>query len=215
MLEVIKPFGPSIAKTKIPEEMVETLNKYVDKIIADEMKSKELNFGSQLAGNVRQEFKLESQFMEKCGWGNFLAQSASKWISESLKNSAKRKKNITQFNILHSWIVRQFENDYNPLHTHNGHISGVGYLKLPSSYGGTHQADKQINKNGTLQLVHGSKMFMCESTYGVMPEIGDFYFFPNYMMHTVYPFVNKNNEERRSISFNALIDHDIYNAFSA
>ena len=160
MLEVIKPFGPSIAKTKIPKDIVDKLNNYVDKIIIDENKSKELNFGSQLAGNVRQEFKLEPKFMEESGWGNFLAHSASTWIAESLMNSPKKKKKITQFNILHSWIVRQFENDYNPLHTHNGHISGVGYLKLPNSYGETYQANKQINKNGSLQLVHGSKMFV-------------------------------------------------------
>ena len=63
MLEVIKPFGPSIAKTKIPKDVVDKLNNYVDKIILDENKSKELNFGSQLAGNVRQEFKLEPKFM--------------------------------------------------------------------------------------------------------------------------------------------------------
>ncbi len=25
----------------------------------------------------------------------------------------------------------QFENEYNPIHYHDGHISGVGYLKIP------------------------------------------------------------------------------------
>ena len=39
MLEVIKPFGPSIAKTKIPKDVVDKLNNYVDKIILDENKS--------------------------------------------------------------------------------------------------------------------------------------------------------------------------------
>ena len=41
---------------------------------------------------------------------------------------------------------------------------------------------------------------------------GDFYFFPNYLMHTVYPFTGT-DKERRSISFNAFIDEDVYNVF--
>ena len=55
-------------------------------------------------------------------------------------------------------------------------------------------------------------MFMQESTYIVTPKVGDFYFFPNYLMHTVYPF-SGTNEERRSVSFNASIDDEIFNVF--
>ena len=58
-------------------------------------------------------------------------------------------------------------------------------------------------KGGNLQLIHGSKMFMCESVLNIKPEVGDFYFFPNYLMHAVFPFKDS-KEERRSISFNAL-----------
>ena len=38
---------------------------------------------------------------------------------------------ITKFNLIDSWVVRQFKNEYNPIHWHSGHISGVGYLKVP------------------------------------------------------------------------------------
>ena len=41
-------------------------------------------------------------------------------------------------------------------------------------------------------------MFLCHSTLDLKPEVGDFYFFPNYLMHTVFPFKDT-NEERRSI----------------
>ena len=40
------------------------------------------------------------------------------------------------------------------------------------------------------------------------PEVGNFYLFPNYLMHTVYPFTRYFDEERRSVSFNAKIDDD-------
>ena len=62
------------------------------------------------------------------------------------------------------------------------------------------------------ELIHGSKMFLSHSTFNILPKVGDFYFFPNYLMHTVYPF-NGTAEERRSISFNAKIDNEIYDYF--
>ena len=68
------------------------------------------------------------------------------------------------------------------------------------------------NLNGKLQLVHGSKMFMSNPVFEIMPEVGNFYFFPNYLMHLVYPF-SDTDEERRSISFNAHIDVEIYNVY--
>ena len=55
-------------------------------------------------------------------------------------------------------------------------------------------------------------MFLCHSTLDLVPSVGDFYFFPNYLMHTVFPFKGT-EEERRSISFNASIDEDIYNVY--
>ena len=55
-------------------------------------------------------------------------------------------------------------------------------------------------------------MFLCASTLNIEPKVGDFYFFPNYMMHSVFPFKNS-KEERRSISFNANIDNEIYNVY--
>ena len=53
---------------------------------------------------------------------------------------------------------------------------------------------------------------MSNSVFKIKPKVGDFYFFPNYLMHTVYPFKDT-NEERRSISFNAYIDEDIFNVY--
>ena len=55
-------------------------------------------------------------------------------------------------------------------------------------------------------------MFLSDSIIKFKPEVGNFYFFPNYMMHTVYPFTGT-DEERRSISFNARIDADVYNVY--
>ena len=205
-IQVYKPFGPSIAKVTIPEELIKKLNEYVDKIILDENKSKELDWGKRLAGNVKQEFKLEPKFCDKSGFSNFLVKAVSKWIELS------ERKKITKLEIVSSWVVRQFQNEYNPVHHHSGHVSGVGYLKVPKNFGKTFQSSKKSNANGHLSLIHGNRMFSSDSVFDIEPKVGDFYFFPNYLMHTVYPFY-ESNEERRSISFNARIDENIYNVY--
>ena len=204
-MNVIRPFGPTIAKVSMSENLVKELNDYVDKTLVDKKKTEELNYGKMLAGNVQQEFLLDKEFIVLSGWELFLKENAEKWIFESTQ------KKIEEFRIIDTWIVRQFENEYNPLHSHGGHISGVGYLKLPDNYGKTVQSDKKNNYNGNLQLVHGSKNFLSPIALNIKPKVGDFYFFPNYLMHSVYPFKNK-NAERRSISFNAYIDSSVYNS---
>ena len=39
-IQLIRAFGPTIAKIKIPEQMIESLNNYVDKLIIDKKKIK-------------------------------------------------------------------------------------------------------------------------------------------------------------------------------
>ena len=199
-LRIIKPFGPSVVKFNIPEETLQSLNKYVDDIIKDSDKIKKLDHGSDLAGNVNQEFFLETEFMKSIKWAEFLASACKEWLKH------EQNKQLQSFQIIKSWIVRQFKHEYNPIHWHSGHISGVGYLKVPNSFGNTYQENK-TNNNGKLVLVHGSKNLFSESNYIIKPKVGEFYMFPSYLMHAVYPFYDT-DEERRSISFNAKIDEN-------
>ena len=204
-VELIQPFGPSILKTKIPQEIMEKLNNYIDQVVIDKKKSDLLNMGDKLAGDVTQEFKLEKDFMNNIGFLKFIGINVSQWIQISLKQK------ITKFSLIDSWIVRQFKDEYNPVHWHGGHVSGAGFLKLPKSFGSHIQnKEKTIYEGGTLNFLHGSRQFMSNSKFRITPEIGDLYIFPHYLMHTVYPFKGT-DEERRSISFNGLIDENIFN----
>ena len=204
-IKVVRPFGPSIARVKIPNDLVETLNNYVDKIISNEKKTKTLDLGNTLEGSVTQELKLENDFITSSGYNKFLSDSVYTWIKLS------ENKEIKNFNLINTWIVRQFQNEYNPIHYHGGHVSGVGYLKMPNSLGKSPQ-NKKNNFNGKLDLVHGTRQFLSESSFVVTPEVGYFYFFPHYLMHAVYPF-NGSQDERRSISFNAKIDEEIFDVY--
>ena len=58
---LIKPFGPSIFKAKIPDEVLKNLNDFIDKTIKDEEQFKKLDVGKTLVGDVKQEFRLEKK----------------------------------------------------------------------------------------------------------------------------------------------------------
>ena len=117
-------------------------------------------------------------------------------------------KKTNKIKIKNLWIVRQFKNDYNPIHFHNGDISGVGYLKIPKNLT---KGDKKIKTHGTIDFIYGSKSFLNNSIYNHIPKVGDLILFPNYLMHTAYPF--KREGERRSFSFNLDIDKKTFNVF--
>ena len=203
----LRVLGPAILRVKIPDKIIKKLNEYIDNTIKNKSKAEKLDYGEKLVGDVTQEFLLEIEFVKSSGWLDFLG-NCSKIYTQL--NEGKK---ISKFNLLDTWVVRQFKNEYNPTHWHGGHISGAGFLKVPKILGESVQKKKDINyRGGNLQLIHGSRMFTCPSTYNIIPEVGDFYLFPNYLMHTVFPFKGT-DEERRSISFNATIDDEIYNVY--
>ena len=116
----LKIFGPAVLKVRIPDEITKKLNDYIDEVVKDKEKSKNLNLGESLAGDVTQEFFLENEFAKSCGWLDFIANCTKIFIE---LNEGKKIKN---FNLMRSWVVRQFQNEYNPVsYTH---------LTLPTSY---------------------------------------------------------------------------------
>ena len=202
-VQVLRPFGPPIIKVKIPNEIIVKINDYSELVFNDEKKLKELDHGDQLAGNVTQEFLLEEKFARDSGWLKFLSLVSSHVIKSFLN------KDIKNLNITSTWIVRQFQNEYNPVHNHTGHLSGVGYLKVPKNFGGTVQKkNENRNKNGKIMFVHGSQQLLSRAILGITPAVGDFYLFPSYLLHLVNPYYDT-LEERRSISFNATIDESL------
>ena len=203
--QVLRPFGPPIFKVEIPNEIIIKLNNYTEEIINNQKKLKDLDYGNQLAGNVTQEFLLEEDWVKNSGWLNFLY-TVSNHAMKVYSNTE-----IKEFNITSTWIVRQFQNEYNPIHNHTGHLSGVGYLKVPADFGETIQKkDKVRNKNGKIMFAHGSQQFLSRAVFGITPVVGDFYLFPSYLLHLVNPYYDS-PEERRSISFNASINEPIFN----
>ena len=60
---VLKNFGPSVLKVRIPQNIVDSINQYIDEVIINKKKSEALNAGNNLVGDVTQEFNLETEFV--------------------------------------------------------------------------------------------------------------------------------------------------------
>ena len=201
-MKILSPFGPKIAILKIPKNLINKINKEVDKILIDKKKLKKSDYSDKLVGQVKQEIKLSSNFVKK-NLLKFIGDSVKKYINKSSK------KNVKKITLRNMWVVRQFKNEYNPIHFHSGNISGVGYLKIPKNIT---KSRKRLKTNGTIDFVHGSKSFLNNSLFNHNPKVGDLILFPNYLMHTAYPF--KREGERRSFSFNIDIDKKTFDVFN-
>ena len=189
----IKPFGPSIGKTKISKKFLDKLNNEFD----IKSNSKKTDYSSKLASQIKNELKISNSFIKK-----YLEKELIKNINKFLYND--KIKNIKEIKILNLWVVRQFKGEYNPIHYHEGDLSGVGYLKLPKGMTNNKLVkNKKLKTNGTIDFINGQRGFLSKSIYNVVPKIKDLLIFPNYLMHTAYPFNIEG--ERRSFSFNVKI----------
>ena len=189
----IKPFGPSIGKTKISKKFLDILNKEID----NKDLTKKNDYSSKLASQIKKEVKISNNFIKKN-----LEREIKKNIKDFLKNEKIKK--VKDIKILNLWVVSQFKDEYNPIHYHNGDISGVGYLKVPKNMTKNKLLKNKKDKtNGTIDFINGQRGFLSRSIFNIVPKQRDLIIFPNYLMHTAYPF--NINAERRSFSFNAKI----------
>ena len=189
----IKPFGPSIGKTRISKKFFDKLNKEFD----TKSVSKKIDYSSKLASQIKKELKISNSFIKK---------NLEKELKDNIKRflTNEKIKNFKEIKILNLWVVRQFKGEYNPIHYHEGDLSGVGYLKLPKGMTNNKLVkNKKIKTNGTIDFINGQKGFLSKSIYNVVPKLKELIIFPNYLLHTAYPFNIEG--ERRSFSFNAKI----------
>ena len=189
----LKPFGPTIGKAKISKKFFNIINQEFDK----KSSIRKIDYSSKLASQIKNEVKISNKFLKE-----FLEKELQIKIKKFISN--EKIKNIKKIKILNLWVVRQFKGEYNPIHYHNGDLSGVGYLKLPKGMtNNKNLKNKKLKTNGTIDFINGQKAFLSNSIYNLRPKVRDLIIFPNYLMHTAYPF--NIDGERRSFSFNAKI----------
>jgi uncharacterized protein (TIGR02466 family) len=192
-MKTFRAFGPTIGKSKLSKKIIKILNTHVDK----SRMSKNNDYSSKLASQIKNEIRIPKAIVNKS-----LSKELIKNIKVYLDKSEVRE--IKEIKIINLWVVRQFKNEYNPIHYHDGQISGVGYLQIPKNMSQNKLVkNKKTRTNGTIDFINGQKNFLSKSIYNLNPKLGDLLIFPNYLMHTAYPF--NVDGERRSFSFNAKI----------
>ena len=192
-MKTFRAFGPTISKGKLSKKIIKKINDFINKTSV----SKKNNYSSKLASQIKDEIKLSNFFIKK-NLSKELKKNIKKYL---IKSEVSR---IQDIQIMNVWVIKQFKNEYNPMHYHEGQVSGVGYLRIPKNMNQNKMvANKKIKTNGTIDFVNGQKNFLSKSIYNLNPKVGDLLIFPNYLMHAAYPF--NVDGERRSFSFNAKI----------
>ena len=209
-VELSSPFGPTILKAKLPEELISDFNKDCDDIVAK--KKEQVDWSDQLAGRVQEEFHISSDTLLKhANWFNAVT---GRYLFPNDLDFEKMKDSF-KVGIASGWYVRSFGGDFNPYHYHTGcNISCIGYLKMPEDINEYWETeDKDHNPyGGYLDFRYGTIGLNCPNNLKLKPEVGDFYMFPNWLDHQVYPFRSKYNYpdekgERRSFSLNIVFSN--------
>jgi len=205
VVEFVKPFGPMILKVKVPDDILNDLNQdCLD--IADKKKEK-IDWSDQLAGRVEEEYHITKDLLIKHAvWFNAVT---SRYLFPDEK-AFKENKGRFKVGISSGWYVRSFDGDFNPTHFHTGcQISSLGFLKLPDDIEEYwKEEDKDHNPfGGYTDFRYGTIGLNCPNNMKVKPKVGEFYMFPNWLDHCVYPFRSKYKKpdikgERRSFSLN-------------
>ena len=185
-MEVISPFGPMIAKFRVPDPLVQIINRYADGIVSSDTGS---------------EFILPEDVVDD-GTTSDLRTIVSAFINQYLAVVENTGYEAIEFEVF--WIVSQYCSTASPVHFHSGDISGVLFLKVPEV-----EEDEEIKtyisgrQAGYLNFLIGGKQRFSRSLVSFKPHPGDFYIFPGWLLHGAEPFLGKG--ERRSLSFNASI----------
>tara|TARA_Y100001963_G_C6608642_1_gene365992 strand:- start:25 stop:717 length:693 start_codon:yes stop_codon:yes gene_type:complete len=210
-LELSSPFGPTILKAELPQDLMKDLNEDCDAIVSK--KREGVDWSHELAGRVKEEWHISKDTLSKYyGW---VGAVTSRYLFPTTE-SFEQNKDKVKIGIASGWYVRQFEGDFNPYHFHTGcQISCVGYLKMPEDINEYwKEEDKDHNPyGGYIDFRYGTIGLNCPNNVKLKPQVGDFYMFPNWLDHSVYPFKSKykypdTKGERRSFSMNIAFSFD-------
>ena len=209
IIEFLKPFGPMILKIKLPDDILNDLNQ--DCLDIANNKKEKIDWSHQLAGRVEEEYLITTNLLTKhTVWLNAII---SKYLFPD-KKSIEANKGEFKVGVTSGWYVRQYEGDFNPPHFHAGcQISTIGFLKLPDDIDEYWEKEDKDHSpfGGYTDFRYGTSGLNCPNNMKVKPKVGDFYMFPNWLDHQVYPFRSKYKKpdikgERRSFSLNIVCE---------
>ena len=101
------------------------------------------------------------------------------------------------------WSVKMNAGDFNPVHKHespsSSGIATIFYVKVPNNLN-ANLKDGCLDFSWIRQTPDVKDIFYPRDTTTVMPQVGDYYVFPKWLNHCVYPM--KGNQPRWSLQTN-------------
>lgn len=210
-LRLVAPFSPTIIKATMPPGLVERLNVRIDEIVASDGDVAARDWSAHLAGAVSTEIRFTDVIRETAELTDFLfdvartytyrCENALMHFSDYERTEELEAKKL-RIEIKEGWINDMVAGDYNPAHFHQGCLySSVGFLRTPPGYEAEFAADKaRQNTAGCLQFIDSRSAVGVKNLFTVKPVAGDFYLWPSWMLHCVYPF--RSPGVRRSMAIN-------------
>lgn len=210
--QIVKPFGPNILETQLPEFIFQHMLELTDQLLASQ---KRVSYGSQLVGQISEEPEIPLSALREFKVFDYIHQMFAEYVLGSAYCDADHnyKSSVADFqadpnysnpvhvNLEAAWLVSQQNGEYNPIHNHSrSTLSSVMYLRVPKTLQNKSLPGKP-NIDGYIEWVDRSAGTTQNSTVRVRPKAGMFYIFPASLLHLVYPF--SGSEERRSVSINA------------
>ena len=180
------------------------------------IENKKDNCNSSLAGNITASYNL----MDRGDWFwintlhpliNCYTQEFGNSLQQSVPTS-----NLHPLRMSRWWVNYQKQNEFNPIHNHNGIYSFVIWMKLPKDIGYKKQNRIKISKNSNFPSVSAFAFLyndilgdIQDHPFHLEPEDeGRMLLFPSQLRHVVYPFYNC-DEERVSVSGNIALNSDV------
>jgi hypothetical protein len=170
-------------------------------------------YNRNLAGNIKQEFKLSTNHQELEQYVTSLCNSYTSAFD--LKTTTR---DLTSDNLVLDtyWVNIQEKNEFNPMHTHDGVYSFAIWIEVPYTIN-QELANPSCNNSNMPRA--GMFSFIYTNVFGEVREAefpvdtsyeGTIFLFPSCLPHTVYPF-STSDKQRISISGNLRRRHDRHN----
>ena len=213
---VITPFGPKVGVGALPKAIYKKFEKIANKTLKEE----ELPLNSELAGRINSEYRINDKHFTNTNLGAFVDKSVEVYLRTCIMEvQGEAAAKNTQINLERwdGWVNEMKSYEYNPAHFHpHCQISTIFFFSNHEDFMGTpiHTLHGPDKTDGHLKdyTTDGCLEFICKSegsagqielgSWRTAPQKGDFYIFPAYLLHTVYPFVSDKTRISASINYN-------------
>ena len=204
---LLSPPNLPILKCELGKEAVEHIWKCIDT-------AKKQKFNSNLAGNISESFLIDD--IDSKFWNEHLSGPCERYLDENrsmiisarnpFSGHHKSKMRLDTF-----WVNYQKETEFNPIHNHNGVLSFVAWMKIPTEW--TEQYELPISANSNTPSASDFMLAYTNILGSIVAqpiEMGKanenaMLVFPSTMQHQVYPFYNC-REDRISVSGNIFLE---------